>query len=169
MLIRPATPADAAGMLSIYAPIVRDTAISFELVPPSLQDFEDRVRHVVGAWAWLVAERDGTILGYAYGSAHRERPAYKWSTETTVYVHLSHRGQGVGAQLYRALLPQLANRGYCNAFAGIALPNEASVALHQAVGFQRIGAFPSVGRKFDEWHDVAWFHRKLREQPPSEA
>jgi L-amino acid N-acyltransferase YncA len=169
MLIRPATLADAADMLAIYSPVVQETAISFELAPPTLQEFEERVRKYSCDWAWLVAERDGLIVGYAYGSSHRERLAYKWSTETSAYVHPSARGQGVGKRLYHALLPLLAEKGYCNAYAGIALPNDASVALHQSVGFRPIGQFPSVGRKFGKWHDVAWFHRNLREHPLTEV
>jgi L-amino acid N-acyltransferase YncA len=165
MLIRAALPSDAAAMLAIYAPIVRETAISFELDPPSLPEFEDRVIKYSKDWVWLVAEVDGNVVGYAYGSSHRERLAYQWSTETSAYVAEAARGSGIGKLLYRALLPALADRGYCNAYAGIALPNEASVALHESVGFRSIGTFPSVGRKFNRWHDVGWFHCNLRSHP----
>lgn len=169
MRIRPAVHRDAAALLAIYAPIVQDTVISFELVPPSLVEFEARLKKCVEGWSWLVAEQDGMVLGYAYGSSHRERPAYRWSTETSAYVHPHARGRGVGTALYLALFPELASKGYCNAYAAIALPNDASVALHQAVGFRPIGQFPCVGRKFGKWHDVGWFHRKLRSEPPSEV
>jgi L-amino acid N-acyltransferase YncA len=165
MLIRPATIADAPAMLAIYAPLVRDTVISFELEPPSLQEFEERIRKYSSKWAWLVAHTDGEIVGYAYGSMHRERLAYQFSTETSVYVAANVRGLGVGEKLYRALLPVLAEKGYCNAYAGIALPNQGSVALHEKLGFRSIGVFPSVGRKFDQWHDIGWFHCELRKQP----
>jgi L-amino acid N-acyltransferase YncA len=165
MLIRPAQISDAPAMLAIYAPIVRDTAISFELEPPTLAEFEERVRKYAKGWAWLVADIEGELVGYAYGSLHRERLAYQWSTETSAYVAQHARAQGVGKQLYRELLPMLAERGFCNAYAGIALPNDASVALHETVGFRSLGVFPSVGRKFNRWHDVGWFHCKLREQP----
>jgi L-amino acid N-acyltransferase YncA len=169
MLIRPALATDAVAMLAIYAPIVSETAISFEVEPPTLEEFEGRIAKYSEGWAWLVAEQDGELLGYAYGSSHRERLAYKWSTETSAYVHRSARGQGVGKLLYQALLPELAARGYCNAYAGIALPNAASVALHESVGFRAIGCFPAVGRKFGKWRDVGWYHRNLREEPPGEA
>jgi L-amino acid N-acyltransferase YncA len=165
MLIRPALLSDAATMLAIYAPIVRDTAISFELDPPSLSEFEERVLKYSRDWVWLVAEVDGKVVGYAYGSSHRERPAYQWSTETSAYVAEAARGNGIGTLLYQALLPALAGRGYCNAYAGIALPNKPSVALHESVGFRFIGTFPSVGRKFNRWHDVGWFHCQLRSHP----
>lgn len=168
MVIRPATVADASSMLAIYAPIVRETATSFELDPPDLADFEARVSKCSAGWAWLVAELNGEVLGYAYGSPHRERAAYRWSTETSAYVVLGARKQGVGVQLYQALLAVLGERGYCNAYAGVTLPNAASVALHRSVGFSPIGTFPAVGRKFDKWHDVAWFYRRLRHLPPEE-
>lgn len=163
--IRPARVDDAGAMLSIYAPIVESTTISFELQPPSADEFAARIAKVSHAWIWLVAEHDGDVVGYAYGSQHRERPAYRYSTETSAYVAPAARGQGVGRRLYEALLPQLAARGYCHAYAGIAMPNAASVALHEAVGFRPVGRFPSVGRKFGAWHDVAWFHRALRAEP----
>jgi L-amino acid N-acyltransferase YncA len=168
MVIRPATVSDASAMLAIYAPIVRETAISFELDPPGLAAFEARVSKYSAGWAWLVAELNGETLGYAYGSPHRERAAYRWSTETSAYVALGARKQGVGTRLYQALLAVLGDRGYCNAYAGVTLPNEASVALHRSVGFSPIGTFPAVGRKFNKWHDVAWFYRGLRQLPPEE-
>jgi L-amino acid N-acyltransferase YncA len=155
MLIRPVEQSDAAAMLAIYVPIVRETAISFETEPPTLPEFEERVRKYSQDWAWLVAEHDRKLIGYAYGSSHRERLAYKWSTETSAYVHEDERGQGVGKKLYQALLRRLAEKGYCNAYAGIALPN--------------VGQFPAVGRKFGKWHDVGWLHCSLRSEPPHEA
>jgi phosphinothricin acetyltransferase len=99
---------------------------------------------------------------------HRERAAYRWSAEVSAYVHASHYRQGVGAALYRALFDVLASKGYCNAYAGITLPNEASLALHHKLGFQSIGVFKAVGRKFGHWHDVAWLQRVLRDSPPSD-
>jgi L-amino acid N-acyltransferase YncA len=165
--IRAATLADASAMLAIYAPVVELTAISFELAPPSLAEFEQRIEKYAADWGWLVCELDGQLAGYAYGSPHRERAAYRWSTETSAYVAPAARRRGVGASLYRSLLPALAAKGYCNAYAGIALPNPASVALHESVGFRPIGVFPAVGRKFDRWHDVGWFHYALREAPPT--
>lgn len=168
VVIRPATTADAEAMLAIYAPIVERTAISFETAPPSVEEFAGRVRKILERWACLAAEADGRVLGYAYGSSHRERAAYRWSTETSAYVAESARGQGVGAALYRELMPRLAELGFCNAYAGVALPNPASVALHERAGFRPIGVFPKVGRKFGRWHDVAWYHRTLRDRPLSD-
>ena len=168
-VIRPAALADAQAMLAIHRPHVEGTAISFELEPPSLEEYSTRVRKYITEWACFVAEADGQILGYAYGSAHRERAAYKWSVETTVYVAPNAQRGGVGRRLYAALLPALAQAGFCNAYAGVALPNAASVGLHQAVGFKPIGTFPRVGHKFGQWHDVAWFHLSLRQGPPCYA
>jgi L-amino acid N-acyltransferase YncA len=163
--IRPARIDDAAAMLAIYAPLVEQTAISFEVVPPSLAEFQARIDKASAGWAWLVAERAGHVIGYAYGSLHRERAAYATSTDVSAYVAAAARGQGVGRRLYEALLPTLANSGYCMAFAGITLPNDASVALHRAVGFAPVGVFPRAGRKFGVWRDVAWFQRRLRDEP----
>ena len=138
----------------------------FELTPPTVQEFSARIQKAIAKWAWLVAEQEGQCVAYAYASSHRERPVYQWSVETSAYVATSARRQGIGALLYRELFAALASRGYCNAFAGIALPNPASVALHHAVGFSPIGIFKAVGRKFGAWHDVAWFQKQLRNEPP---
>ena len=168
LLIRPATESDAPSLLAIYRPSVETTAVSFETVVPTVEEFAARINEAVAGWQWLVAERDGQCAGYAYGSSHRERRAYRWSVEVSAYVHPDHHRQGIGRALYLELLPGLADRGFCNAYAGITLPNEGSVALHRSVGFQLVGTFKAVGRKFGKWHDVAWFQRALRDSPPSE-
>jgi len=165
LTLRSATPDDAAALLAIYAPIVESTTISFETEPPTLEEFTARIQKAVAKWAWLVAEQDGQCVGYAYGSMHRERAAYRYSVEVSAYVAESARRRGIGALLYHELFAALAARGYCNALAGIALPNAASVALHESVGFTAIGVFRNIGWKFGAWHDVAWFERQLRDQP----
>lgn len=166
LLIRPAVAGDAAALLAIYAPHVERGVASFEEALPSVDEFASRIAKCAAGWAWLVAERDGQVAGYAYGSAHRERAAYRWSTEVSAYVQSNFHRRGVARALYLQLFDVLAERGYCNAYAGITLPNDASVALHCALGFQTIGAFPRVGFKFGAWHDVMWLHRPLRELPP---
>lgn len=164
--LREATLDDAEILLSIYRPFVIETPISFEGVPPSVDEFRARIEKALAAWAWWVADVGGVPVGYAYGSQHRAREAYKWSVEVSAYVHAAHRGKGLGRMLYGALLPRLAALGYCNAYAGITMPNEASVGFHRAMGFEEIGVFKSVGWKFGRWHDVAWFHLPIRETPP---
>ena len=166
LLIRPAGAADAAALLAIYAPFVEHTVASFETQVPTFDEFAGRIRRYSAQWAWLVAERDGHCLGYAYGSPHRERAAYRWSAETSAYVDPSVQRQGVGKALYLALFDALGERGYCNAYAGMTLPNDASAALHRSVGFEPVGVFRRVGWKFGAWHDVAWLQRRLRELPP---
>jgi phosphinothricin acetyltransferase len=164
--MRDARRADASALLEIYRPCVTDTAISFELEPPSVAEFEERIASAQSQWAWLVAERDGEIAGYAYATSFRTRAAYRWSAETSAYVHAAHRGQGVARALYERLLGVLADKGCCTAYAGIALPNEASVALHRSLGFAPVGVFRRAGRKFGAWHDVAWWQKELRGEPP---
>ena len=165
--IRSAVEADAAALLAIYGPFVESTAVSFETVVPTVEEFATRIAKALTGWQWLVAEQEGQCIGYAYGSSHRQRQAYRWSVEVSVYVHPNHHRRGVGRALYLRLLEELAQKGFCNAYAGTTLPNEGSVALHRAVGFEFIGVFKAVGRKFGTWHDVAWFQRVLRDSPPS--
>ena len=166
--IRPATPDDAASLLEIYRPYVEGTAVSFETETPSVQAFADRIDKALNGWAWLVAEEDGQCVGYAYGGPHRERAAYRWSTETSAYIRAGWQGKGLGKMLYQALFERLAERGYCNALAVVVVPNDASVALHRAVGFEAVGVFKRGGHKFDTWHDVMWLQRALRTTPPDE-
>jgi phosphinothricin acetyltransferase len=164
--IREARLADAAALLEIYRPFVTDSAVSFELEPPSVAAFEERIAQALDRWAWLVAENDRGPVGYAYATSHRSRGAYLWSTETSAYVHGDHRGQGLGKRLYRELLPALRDKGYCTAYAGIALPNDASEALHRSAGFTPVGVFRRAGWKFGRWHDVSWWQLSLRDHPP---
>lgn len=163
--IRAAVEGDAEALRAIYAPYVEGTAVSFETVVPTVDEFAARIRKSVSQWAWLVAEVEGRPAGYAYGSSHRERAAYRWSVETSAYVDRSVQRRGIGRALYLALFDALVARGYCTAFAGMTLPNDASAALHRSVGFEPIGVFRRIGWKFDRWHDVAWMQRTLRDAP----
>jgi phosphinothricin acetyltransferase len=163
MKIRSARPDDAEAVTAIYAPVVAHTAISFELEPPSVDEMRSRIVKTLPTLPWLAAEGDGgQVLGYVYASKHKERPAYQWSVDTTVYVHPDARGQGVGTRLYRALFEQLAALGYFNAIAGIALPNAASVALHEGLGFEPVGVYRHVGHKLGAWHDVGYWQLALQ-------
>ena len=159
--LRTARDADAAGMLAIYEPFVRTTAISFELEPPDLTEFTRRVRETREYAPWLVCESDGAIAGYAYGSKFRPRPAYRWTIEVTVYVSPAFHRRGIGRALYEALLGCVRAQGYQGATAGIALPNDASIRLHESVGFRPIGVFHAAGFKLGAWHDVAWYELTL--------
>jgi phosphinothricin acetyltransferase len=166
--VRIAQESDAAQLAAIYAPIVRETAISFETEPPPADVMAGRVRSTLASHPFLVAARGGQVVGYAYASAHRARSAYQWSTDVTVHVAAEARGSGVGRRLYGVLLPVLAAQGFHAAFAGIALPNGPSVALHEAVGFEPLGVYREVGFKLGLWHDVGWWRRSLNPQTPPE-
>ena len=151
------------GSSLIYAPVVRETAISFELKPPSEEEMRRRIASTLERRPWLVSETSGAITGYAYAAAHRERAAYQWSVETSVYVHPDHRRGGVARGLYTALLAALRAQGFANALAGITLPNPASAGFHESCGFEWIGVYRAVGYKLDAWHDVGWLQLRLRE------
>jgi L-amino acid N-acyltransferase YncA len=166
LTIRQASGADAPALRRIYAPFVESTAVSFETVVPSVEEFAGRIGKSLSRWQYLVAERDGEIAGYAYGGTHRERAAYRYSVEVSAYLDPRFHRQGIGSALYRQLLDDLAALGYCTAFAGITVPNEASIGLHASVGFEPIGVFRRIGWKFDRWHDVAWMQKTLRDRPP---
>ncbi len=162
MLIRDASAhRDAAACAAIYAPYVTDTVISFEYEAPTAAQMAERIERLTSTHAWLVAEDGGEVLGYAYGCPHRERAAYRWATEVSVYVDRRHQRRGAGRALYEALFERLADRGYRIALGGIALPNEASVRLHETCGFIPVGVYKRIGYKQDAWWDVEWWQLEL--------
>ncbi|HET9315840.1 MAG TPA: arsinothricin resistance N-acetyltransferase ArsN1 family B [Vicinamibacteria bacterium] len=166
--IRDATAADAEALLAIYRPFVTDTTVSFELEPPPVEEFAQRIASAQSRWAWLVAEEGGGVAGYAYATSFRPRAAYQWSVEMSAYLDESFRGKGIARALYERLIGILVAKGYCTAYAGITLPNEASVRFHQALGFTAVGVFQRAGRKFGAWHDVSWWQRPLQDRPPED-
>ncbi len=169
IIIRSANTADAVSVTSIYAPIVENSTISFEEVPPSTKEMARRIAECLNGYAYLVAERNGSVIGFAYAGQHRTRSAYRWSVDVSVYVAENGRRSGVGRALYDALFKRLTYQGFHAAFAGIALPNPASIALHQALGFEQVGVYREVGLKFGRWHDVSWWQRLLTDHQHPEA
>ena len=169
-ILRPATQRDAEGIARIYAPIVSETAISFETEPPSPDEMRRRIEADGARTPWLVCADGELVWGYACATGHRTRAAYRWSTEVSAYVDAAQRQRGIGAGLYRALLAILTLQGFHRGHAGITLPNDASVALHERVGFTPIGIYREVGYKFGLWHDVGWWGRTLARpgDPPAE-
>lgn len=162
--IRLATEHDAGEISAIYAPVVRDTVISFETEPPSVDEMRQRIGSTLERFPWLVFEREGRVSGYAYAGAHRSRAAYQWCVDVSAYVREDERRMGVGRALYTSLISVLALQGYYNAYAGIALPNPASVGLHESVGFRPVGVYEKVGYKLDAWHDVGWWQLSILER-----
>jgi phosphinothricin acetyltransferase len=170
--IRTAEPErDAAACLAIYAPYVRAGATSFEEEPPSVAAFAARIAETLERHPWLVAERGGRVAGYAYACPHRYRPAYRWAVETSVYVAEGERGRGHGRALYAELAERLRRQRFQVACAGITLPNEASVALHEGAGFVPVGVYRRIGWKDGAWRDVGWWQLELArpgDGPPAE-
>jgi L-amino acid N-acyltransferase YncA len=161
LTIRLATPADAAACAAIYRPFVDHSAISFEAVAPDADEMGRRITRVMERTPWLVAEVDREIRGYAYGMRHRERAAYDWTVETTVYIDQTIARRGVGQACMKSLLAILRLQGFHLVVAGVTLPNVSSVALHTALGFRPIGTYPAIGFKDGQWHDVGWFALEL--------
>jgi len=163
---------DAAQIAGIYRPAVDHSAVSFEEVAPGAREMAQRIRDTLQRTPWLVAEGDEPdgVFGYAYAASHRERAGYRWSVDVSAYVRADRRGRRVGRALYEVLFPMLRRQGFVNVYAGIALPNSASVALHEAIGLRRIGVYERVGYKLGAWHDVAWYGMRLSEPalPPDE-
>lgn len=160
MKIRPATVEDAAAICEVYAPYVESTAISFEEVVPSVDDMAGRIAHNAAVYGYFVAEVDGVVVGYAYGSQYAVRHAYRFTAEVSVYVSTEGRGKGVGRALYDALIPHMEAQGFHTLISIIALPNDVSAKLHERYGFIRTGTLPEVGYKFDCWHDIGIWTRK---------
>lgn len=166
-MIRPVTPDDAAAIVEIYAPIVRDTIMSFEVEPPTVDEMRGRIAGTIALYPWLVFDR-GRVDGYAYAGPHRLRYGYRPSVEVSAYVREDARGRGIARSLYRALFSILEAQGFHRAFAGVGLPNDASNALHRSCGFEPVGVFRAVGYKLGKWVDTMWWQRDLNrsEAPP---
>ncbi|WP_405030468.1 GNAT family N-acetyltransferase [Nocardioides bizhenqiangii] len=165
--IRDATAVDAAACAAIYGHYVRVTPATFELEPPSVEEIGRRIAACQAGHAFLVAETDGVVTGFAYGTRFAERPAYRWSCEVSVYLDPERVGGGTGSALYAALLERLQARGFHVVFAKVAQPNDASNALHARFGFERVGLLRRVGFKLGGWHDVAILQRDLVPPMPS--
>ncbi len=171
LVVRPATTDDAAGCAAIYAPYVTDTCITFETVVPGPEAFTARIADALAHHTWLVATDGDEVVGYAYAHRFAERAAYAWTCEASIYLRTGLRRTGLGRRLYTELFDRLAARGYRRVFAGITLPNAASVGLHKAMGFEDAGVFRRVGYKDGRWHDVAQLQRSIgpadQDAPPA--
>jgi L-amino acid N-acyltransferase YncA len=172
LVIRAVRPEqDVEAIAAIYRPYVTDSVITFELDPPDADEFRRRIASVVPTYPWLVAERDGVLLGYAYGSSYRTRAAYRWVVETGIYCAQAARGQRIGGPLYQALLDELARRGFVAAMGVLTAGNPASTALHEKLGFREVGTQPGIGYKHGAWHDVVFWQKDLapRTSGPAET
>lgn len=159
--IRLATAADYREILNIYAPYVRDTAVTFETQVPTPDEFSARIGSISKQYPYLVYETDGKIVGYAYASKHMERAAYRYDVDVSIYVSPEYHGSGAAHKLYACLFSILKELGYYNAYAGCTLPNEKSIGFHKKLGFSLIGVHHKTGYKLGRWHDVAWFEKTV--------
>ncbi len=156
-------PSDAASILEIYMPYILNTAVTFETEIPSINSFEERIKHYTEKWPWIVYEVDGTIAGYAYATKHRERLAYQWCVESSVYIRDEFQRKGFATKLYNALFEVLRLQGFINVYAGIALPNDRSIAFHEQFGFTNFVYYNNVGHKLGEWRTVGWWQKQINE------
>jgi L-amino acid N-acyltransferase YncA len=159
---RIATPEDAESILEIYTPVINTTAISFEETPPSVADMAKRIEKILEKHPWIVAvDKNEKILGYAYASPYRDRAAYKWASEVSIYIRDTHQKLGLGKSLYEKLFHIMKKQNIYKSYALIALPNTGSIALHEKMGFQYLCIFKNVGYKLGKWHDVGWWEKTL--------
>lgn len=169
MKIRLIEARDHREALNVYRPFVEQTAVTFDYEVPSLAEFSRRVAEVTTFYPWLVAEKNGVVVGYAYGGKYRARKAYQWSAESSVYISRDHHRDGIGKALYVTLFQLLRLQGIRNVYAGMTLPNEKSEHFHAAMGFQPVGVYPRVGYKLGRWHDVLWMSLPLGEPEAAPA
>jgi phosphinothricin acetyltransferase len=171
-MIRLAEAGDAPQIAAIYRYFCEESPVSFEAVGPDAAEIASRIEKIRKRLPWLVDDRDGVIAGYAYASPHRERAAYRWTVEVAIYVHENHRGTGVGRALYSELFNRLRRQGYFRALAGLVVPNPASQAFHESMGFTHVGVYKSVGYKLGSWWDTSWWQLALQpeaDSPPEPA
>lgn len=161
--IRLATEKDARSILDIYGPYIENTSLTFETETPSEEAFADRIKTYLQNWPWLVCEVDGKIAGYAYATRHRERTAYQWCTESSVYIHDDFQRSGVARALYTALFEILHRQGFRNVYAVINLPNDRSVQFHESCGFEWFATYEKVGYKLGKWKNVGWWKLSVNE------
>lgn len=159
--IRIVRESDTEELLAIYAPYVSETAITFEYTVPTIEEFRDRIRKTLAKYPYLVAVQDAEILGYAYASEFKNRAAYDWAVETTIYVKQDSRKSGVGKKLYQALEEVLKQQHICNLYACIAYPNPGSIGFHEHLGYQTIGHFSKCGYKLETWYDMIWMEKMI--------
>jgi L-amino acid N-acyltransferase YncA len=170
VIIRHADPdGDAAACAAIYAPSVTDGVASLEERAPEPHEMAERIRIVSRDYPWLAAEIDAEVVGYAYGARHHDRAAYRWSADVTVYISAAHQRRGIARALYGALLGLLERQGIYEVCAGVTLPNDGSVGLHESLGFRPIGVYRDVAFKFGRWYSVGWWQMSLRPRPAGEA
>jgi phosphinothricin acetyltransferase len=160
-MIRPVQLSDAQALVEIYNPFIRSTTITFEEEEITAEEMASRIAKVTASYPWIIWEEGGLVLGYAYGSTWRSRPAYRFATETTIYLGPEGLGKGMGSRLYEALLTELQQRGFHSALGCLALPNEPSVRLHEKLGFRKVGHMREAGWKFGAWVDVGFWERML--------
>lgn len=168
-MIRVAKPSDAQAILDIYAPYIINTSLTFETEVPSMEQFAARISHYLEYWPWLVYESGGRIAGYAYASRYRERTAYQWSVECSVYVHDDYFRKGIARELYTRLFSLLKTQGFTTVYAVINLPNERSVTFHESMGFRHFATYEKVGYKLGRWKNVGWWQLQLNkyvDDPP---
>lgn len=167
--VRLATIADAKEIVDIYSPNILNAATSFETEVPQAEEMQKRIETILLKYPWIVCEVDGKIAGYVYASKHRDREAYQWSCECTVYMHNDFKGLGIGKELYLLLFAILKLQGFRNVYAGITLPNQASVSIHEKCGFEHFATYENIGYKFGRWHSVGWWKLQINDydlQPP---
>ncbi|MCX6146944.1 MAG: GNAT family N-acetyltransferase [Candidatus Kapabacteria bacterium] len=164
-VIRLAKISDSENIYNIYKEIVENSTISFEYEIVSRYEIERRIQSVIANFPWIICEVDGKFAGYAYANKHKERSAYKWCVDTSIYVDKNFYKMGIGKALYTKLFDILKAQGFINAYAGIALPNDASIALHKSLGFEIIGIYHKTGYKFGKWIDVSWWEKKIQDLP----
>ena len=161
--LRIATPDDGAALAKIYEYFVDNTTITFEYAPPSEEEFSERIAHKLEKYPYIVAEENGIPIGYAYAAEFRERAAYNWDTELSVYVTLGKHRAGVGKRLYSALTEILREQNFVNLYAWITTPNPESISFHEKMGFEKVCEIPATGYKQGQWCGIAWYQKRITE------